>query len=327
MHNDPTVQKRNRKLLLLVLLPLVLLLAGTAAVWATLLSLNAAPPPAGEEAAPAALTNFTDDLGVSSDLQFTTTEVPRSDLTKGSLVLVNRETVWPFPELELANVYESGAGSYQLSGTGLELQAGALDSFNKMMESFTRITGVTQVMVAECYRSESEQTALYNNTLDRYGEAETDAFVAKPGYSEFHTGYALSLSLITDDGTVMDFTGDDDCDWLLRNCSRFGFVLRYPEGKAEITGYDSQPYHLRYVGKPHAYLMNLKGYCLEEYLEYLEHYTFGGSHVQITDNENQQYEIYYVPATEDTTNVPVPLDKEYVISGDNRNGFIVTVKL
>ena len=74
-------------------------------------------------------------------------------------------------------------------------------------------------------------------------------------------------------------------------------------------------------------LMPLKNYCLEEYVDYVSHYTFGGNHIQVTDNENKTYEIYYVPAEEDITNVPVPMEQNYVISGDNASGFIVTVTL
>jgi hypothetical protein len=97
--------------------------------------------------------------------------------------------------------------------------------------------------------------------------------------------------------------------------------------KSDITGYESQPYHFRYVGKPHSYLMGLKGYCLEEYLEYLSHYPFDGSHIQVTDNDNKTYEIYYVPSEGETTQVPVPVEEPYTISGDNSSGFIVTVAL
>ena len=168
---------------------------------------------------------------------------------------------------------------------------------------------------------------MYEQAKSVYGDT-ADQVAAQPGYSEFHTGYAVSFDRYTKNGTVMELTSAAEWQWLPRNCARFGFILRYPEGKSDLTGFATQPYHYRYVGKPHAYLMNLKQYCLEEYLEYLSHYTFGGSHVQVTDNENNRYEIYYVPASGmDTTEVPVPIENTYAISGDNQGGFIVTVLL
>lgn len=329
VHEKPLdVRKRNLNILRFVVIPLCFLIIVAAVIFFSVYPSVSAPTAKQENATEAALTNFSDDLGVSSTLQFTTKEMSRADLSKGSLVLVSNSVPWSFPTTDtLVNVYDNAIDSYQLSGTGLQLQKEAMEPFNEMMKSFHRITGFDQVMLSECYRTEAQQTAIYQQAVKQYGEEEAAKFVAKPGNSEYHTGYALAFSLFTKDGTVMDFTGTDDCEWLLRNCNRYGFVLRYPEGKSDITGYQNQPYHLRYVGKPHAYLMRLKDYCLEEYLEYVSHYTFGGSHIQVTDNENQKYEIYYVPAEEGTTNVPVPMEQEYTISGDNHNGFIVTVKL
>ncbi len=333
MNNHAHPKQRNAKRLRLNLLrfglPSLCIAAVAAALLVYALTPAAAPASAGQnDAAETVLANFTDDLGAASSLEFTAVELSRGDLSAGTLVLVDGSAAWPFPKTEtLVNVYEAGSGGYPLSSTGLLLRQEALGPFEDMMTDFQRVTGCQQVMLSECYRSLEDQTALYERAEAQSGAERAAQLVAQPGHSEYHTGYALSLSLYTSDGVVMDFTGTDDSAWLLRNCGRYGFVVRYPEGKSDLTGYAYQPYHLRYVGKPHAYLMGLKGYCLEEYLEYVSHYTFAGNHIQVTDNENQTYEIYYVPADEDTTTVPVPLAKEYTISGDNVSGFIVTVAL
>lgn len=321
-------QERSTRLLLFVLVPLFLCLFAAAVVTAILCAEPAAPASnlGGEEPKQSALTSFTDDLGAPSELKFTTVELSRTDLSKGSLVLVNGDTPWRFPaDHTMVNVYDNAVTVYQLSGTDLQLQEPAMDAFNDMMAEFVRITGFEDVMLAEAYRSAEDQTRIYKQALAYYGENAGD-YAAKPGHSEYHSGNAVSLRLYQND-TVMDFTGTDDCAWLLRNGYRFGFVLRYPEGKTDITGFAPLSHHFRYVGKPHAYLMRLKNYCLEEYLEYVSHYTFGGNHIQVTDNENQAYEIYYVPAEEDLTNVPVPIENDYTISGNNDDGFIVTVAL
>ncbi len=321
-------QERSTRLLLFVLIPLFLCLFAAAVVTAIFCAEPAAPASnlGGEEQKQSALTNFTDDLGVNSQLKFTTVELTRTDLTEGSLVLVNGDTPWRFSaENTLMNVYDNAVTAYQLSGTDLLLQEPAINALNDMMSEFVRITGFENVMLSEAYRSAEDQTRIYKQALAYYGDSAGD-HAAKPGHSEYHTGYAVSLSVYEND-TVMDFTGTDDCAWILRNGYRFGFILRYPEGKTDITGYEPLSHHFRYVGKPHAYLMRLKNYCLEEYLEYVSHYTFGGNHIQVTDNENQAYEIYYVPAEDGLTNVPVPIENDYTISGDNHSGFIVTVAL
>lgn len=314
-------ENKKARVLRWILTPVCVLLV-TAGVIAAL-CLQPSSPAANEPATEAVLTHFSDDLGTESALKFTTITVGRESLSQGSLVLVNDDHKWPFPQSGLVNVYRRASGDYQLSSSKLLLQKDVMDPLNEMLASFQKITGFGELMVSECWRSESDQGALYEGAMESTGER----LAAKPGYSEYHTGFALSLSRYTAGGTVMDFTGEDESGWLLRNCARYGFIIRCPQGKEKITGYPYQPWHLRYVGRPHAYLMGLKNYCLEEYLEYVSHYTFGGNHIQITDNENQSYEIYYVPFTGDTTSVPVPVEKEYVLSGDNVGGVVVTVKL
>lgn len=319
---------RNLNLVRFVVIPGCFVLLVAAIIFFSVFPSPAVPTTAQQDTGTeTVLTHFSDDLGEPSTLEFTTTQVKKDALSKGSLVLVNSKTVWNFPETKsLVSVYDYAVSAYQLSGTGVQLQKEAIEPLNEMMQSFQKITGFGQVMISEGYRSQETQDAVYKQALNTYGETSAKEHVAQPGYSEYHTGYALTFSLY-ENGTVMDFLGTDDCEWLLRNCYRYGFILRYPEEKSDITGYAYQPWHFRYVGQPHAYLMNLKNYCLEEYLEYVSHYVFGGNHIHITDNENQEYEIYYVPMEGETTEVPIPMDREYTISGDNHNGFIVTVKL
>ena len=66
---------------------------------------------------------------------------------------------------------------------------------------------------------------------------------------------------------TVDFADTDEYRWLEQNAWKFGFVLRYPEGKEDVTGIQFEPWHYRYVGRYHAYRMHESGMCLEEYLE------------------------------------------------------------
>ena len=103
-------------------------------------------------------------------------------------------------------------------------------------------------------------------------------------------------------------------------------ILRYAADKAEITGIQAEPWHYRYVGEPHATYMKENNLCLEEYLTQLKDYT-SDNRLQIVNWDGEIYEVYYVAAdmAADSTYVLVPPDQDYTISGNNSDGFIITV--
>ena len=76
----------------------------------------------------------------------------------------------------------------------------------------------------------------------------------------------------TSQGVSLDYTGTGECSWLNQNCYQYGFVVRFPEDKEELTGIDYEPWHFRYVGIPHAYMMTKNNLCLEEYISFLKQY-------------------------------------------------------
>ena len=98
-------------------------------------------------------------------------------------------------------------------------------------------------------------------------EAEAATVVARPGTSEHHTG--LCVDLMTTSMRELDESFADEAvyPWLLENAWKFGFILRFPEDKTEITGYDYEPWHYRFVGRYDAYMIHSRGLCLEEYVE------------------------------------------------------------
>ncbi len=102
------------------------------------------------------------------------------------------------------------------------------------------------ITLNSCYRSFERQEQLFNERVAAYGLQEAKKTVALPGCSEHQTGLAI------------DMEGDSDYanSWLETNCWRFGFVLRYPKGKEDITGYSYEPWHYRYLGVPVAAFMH-----------------------------------------------------------------------
>jgi len=113
------------------------------------------------------------------------------------------------------------------------------------------------------YRSYKSQKDTYNNQVKSQGKGFADAYVAKPGFSEHQTG--LSIDITNEDGYFVQ--GTREADWLAENCYRFGFIIRYPEGKKSITNIEYEPWHIRYVGKEAAKYIYDNKITLEEYLD------------------------------------------------------------
>jgi D-alanyl-D-alanine carboxypeptidase len=119
------------------------------------------------------------------------------------------------------------------------------------------------------YRSLEEQQNIYEQFLNKYGKEYADKTVAAVGTSEHHTGLAIDVTLLSNDHYI------DNNDDLMKNDNifkeiheilpKFGFTLRYPEGKEDITGYPYEPWHFRYVGKNLANNLHEHGLTLEEY--------------------------------------------------------------
>ena len=130
-------------------------------------------------------------------------------------------------------------------------------------------------MVCSAYRTEATQVRLYNNKIARLraagwtGDAlltEAARWVAVPGTSEHQTG--LALDIVSAGYQLLDDAQADTAEqqWLMEHCWEYGFILRFPADKTEITGIGYEPWHYRYVGREAAAAIHGSGLCLEEYL-------------------------------------------------------------
>lgn len=111
------------------------------------------------------------------------------------------------------------------------------------------------------FRTYERQVTLYNNYVASDGKLAADTYSARPGYSEHQSGYCFDLNTIDE-----SFTNTAEGKWVAEHAHEYGFIIRYPEGKQDITGYMYESWHLRYVGTEIAQEMNESGECLEEYL-------------------------------------------------------------
>ncbi len=111
------------------------------------------------------------------------------------------------------------------------------------------------------YRSYYDQQYIYNGYVKRDGQEKADTYSARPGHSEHQTGLAYDLNDLD-----WNFGETPEGIWVAENCHKYGFILRYPKGKEEITGYMYEPWHIRYVGVEKAKEIYESGLCLEEFL-------------------------------------------------------------
>ncbi len=255
-----------------------------------------------------------------------TVSMEAASVHSGELILVNKDYSCRYDGENVKPLSEMKSDSYVIIDYSVELEIESANALNSMMDDFENNYGDNDVMVACGYRSYDTQIRLYNSEKNNTDDAEQ--WVAPPGYSEHQTGYVFDLDLNKEEkGSGIDFDGKGYYSWLNKNCQDYGFIVRYIAGKEDITGYNEEPWHFRYVGLPHSRYITEKGLALEEYIGKLHQYT-ADKPLVINDADGSRYCVYYTPLNDwNNTDVKVPANGEYKISGDNYSGFIVTVKL
>ena len=154
------------------------------------------------------------------------------------ILIVNK--TYPLPEDYVpTNTYKDAAGLKYCSEC---IDNEAYDNF-KLMKADALSIGLN-IWIQSGYRSYELQNELYTNYVNRDGKIAADTYSARPGHSEHQTGLAFDLNTISD-----DFQYTDEGKWVNENAWKYGYILRYPKGKDDITGYKYEPWHLRYVGK------------------------------------------------------------------------------
>ena len=155
----------------------------------------------------------------------------------------------------IANKSYSLPENYNPGGLTSDTQA----AFTKMQNAAAK-DGI-KLWVCSGFRSYSYQAQLYNNYVARDGKAKADTYSARPGHSEHQTGMAIDVCY-----AASWFDNTPETIWLANHCHEYGFILRYPKGKENITGYIYESWHVRYVGMENAKLIHDSGLTLEEYL-------------------------------------------------------------
>ena len=117
------------------------------------------------------------------------------------------------------------------------------------------------------FRSYERQEAIFQRNASQMGEAEANRVSARPGESEHQTGLAMDVSAASVDYRLTEeFGSTEEGRWLQNNAARFGFIIRYPKEKEHVTGYQYDPWHLRYVGSRAAQTIAYIALTFEEFL-------------------------------------------------------------
>lgn len=186
--------------------------------------------------------------------------VTNTDISKGKLLLVNKYT-------KLSNDYvpddlTSIPLTYAYSDNQTTKEV--LDAFKNMWSAAKKED--LKLIINSSYRDYESQNSVWNNYENYNGEEYADNIAARPGHSEHQTG--LALDIITPGAKKNTFEDTEEFKWLQKNAHKYGFILRYPEGKEDITGYAYESWHYRYVGKETAGEIKRLNITFDEYYAY-----------------------------------------------------------
>lgn len=237
-----------------------------------------------------------------------TITITEEQIYQGNLLLVNSE--YPVRQEGIkSDVVNLSTHNELVKGYGVlyndtYLSEDIAHEFSEMIAAAEK-EGVHNFWITSGYRNFDEQRELYQ---------KMGSGTALPaGYSEHNLGLSLDVGT-----TQTAMAKAPEGEWIEENAWKYGFILRYPENKSDITGIQYEPWHIRYVGLPHSAIMKEKNFVLEEYLDYLKEKKKVSAKV-----EGKKYTISYYPLSENMT-INIPKHQEYVISGDNMGGVIVT---
>ena len=184
-----------------------------------------------------------------------------TDITKDTSMLVNKYYLLTkdYVPDDLVNVSQTYSW-----GSNQKVRKVAYDAFLDMWEQAK--TDGFYLMISSSYRSYEEQEIVYNN-YKKQGTKYADSLAARPGASEHQTGLTLDIFSKTNSNR-QTFKDSEEAKWLLDNSYKFGFILRYPENLVNVTGYNYEAWHFRYVGKNIATYIHDNNISFDEYYAY-----------------------------------------------------------
>ncbi len=262
----------------------------------------------------------------------------RAELLIGGMMLVNPWHKLPadFPTEGTESVITVSKRKIGAANVDVKLFRSAIDAIQLAIND-AAAAGIKDFFVSEGYRTNEYQTELFENkkkTLeDKFsGDTlyeQTKKLVNEPGTSEYQSGLSFAMGIYPNPNKL-GFQASDQGKWFTENCWKYGFIFRFPTkdfpnsswiDKSYKTGVTIPLNLYRWVGAPHATVMQQLGLCLEEYVEYLiEH-----PHLAVYENGTLKYEIFRKPVGDEATvNFDVPLAAAYTLASLDNMGGLVT---
>ncbi len=191
-------------------------------------------------------------------------ETYKADTSKGLAILVNKfyqlDSEYKRDDLESVSLQYSYSGnivSKEVINAFEKMQNDVKDNLNK------------HLMINSSFRPYQDQEEIYRS-FKLKGEEYADQYAARPGFSEHQTGLSIDITSL-ENPTADNFTKSEEYEWLKNNSYKYGFILRFPEGKEDITGYSTESWHFRYLGVDMATKVYESGITFDEYYAfYLE---------------------------------------------------------
>ena len=175
-----------------------------------------------------------------------------------NILLVNTDNPLPtgYQPKDLINLYEQKNRHFELARSNIDICKQVFEAMNFMF-SAANMDGIDGFIITSGYRSHADQKTVFATS--------TDGYAARPGESEHEAGLAFDVAAKGN----QNFELTPQFEWLLENCGKYGFILRYPKGAESITGFPFESWHFRYVGVEHSKSIMNQRITLEEYLENL----------------------------------------------------------
>ena len=174
-------------------------------------------------------------------------------------ILVNKDN--PLPRAHIPNNLVNAESKYK---DNILIDKEVKIHFDKLKKEALKYN--YYIDIESGYRDFDYQEKLYNKLLEEKGFTYAVTRIAEPGKSEHQTGLAIDICIYREDKCYIEYDIKElnETEWIHKNAHKFGFIIRYPEGKEDITKYNYEPWHLRYVGDIAEYLYH-QGITLEEY--------------------------------------------------------------
>ncbi|MDO5022747.1 MAG: D-alanyl-D-alanine carboxypeptidase family protein [Eubacteriales bacterium] len=285
------------------------------------------------------------DYPVEGGTEVTTDRV---DALQGGLMLVNRWHGLPgdfsIVEKEIVSVMEQSDYGIPVSGRDVKLFPNATQALKNFVEYAKEEHNLEYYIVREGYRTMNQQTEYWNKEIQNYPNREGDSLieaarrnVSFPGTSDYQSGFSFKVDIYSRDDSVINstkFQTSQQAELLNKEGWKFGIVFRFPAqnypypdtvDKDYVTGIDNARLQMdayRYVGIPHATVMHIKGFSLEEYIDFLvEH-----PHIQVFEDGTLKYEIYRVAETgQEQTHIVPDNAADFFVSTDNMGGLVAAI--